>query len=71
MSKEGSVTAVGENCSAKNSLSFVASGSGASEPLKIFQNPHSEAFAVSQLGPCWRGLGYLDENCHMEEKFKL
>lgn len=71
MSKEGSVAAVGQNCSAKSSPSFVASGSGASEPLKIFQKPHSEAFALSQLDPCWRDLGYLDENCHVGKKSKL
>lgn len=67
MSKEGSVTAVGGYWSAKNFSSFMASGSGASEPLKIFQKSHSEVFAVSQLSPCWTDLGYLDENCHMEK----
>lgn len=47
MSKEESVAAVGRHWSTKNSPSFMASGSGASEPLKIFQKPPSEVFAVS------------------------
>lgn len=38
MSKEGRVAAVGGNWFAKNSPPFVASGLGASEPLKISKN---------------------------------
>lgn len=38
MSKEGTVATVGGNWSAENSSSFVTSGLGASEPLKISEN---------------------------------